>query len=75
MTFRRVIHQAVAGGSYRQIPFSVKIRREGKGGTLLKTQYYLNNQAVAKPVVQDLSGYDRLDLELVRVYGGKDDTI
>lgn len=68
MTFRRIIHQAKAGG-YRQIPLTISISRSGSGDRLTETLVTINGRRADKAEVHDLSGFDRLDICIERVYG------
>ena len=69
MTFRRVVHHATGPGEYRQIPLTITIRREGKGKRLVETRTALNGKQIAKAEVADVSKFEAMNFEVVRVYG------
>ena len=67
LTFKRVIHLARSGGGYRQIPFTLNIRKEGKGKRKVETKVTINGQSANRAEVEDLSAMDKVDVEIVYV--------
>jgi len=69
MVFRRIIHFATGKGAYRQIPFELKLRTEGKGSRITGTQVFVNGQKQDAPEIQKLHGLDRIQMEIVTFKG------
>jgi len=70
LTFKRVIHYALPGGGYRQIPFTLNLRREGTGRRLVDTIIRINGRRSDKAEVQDLRGLKRVTIDMTYVYSG-----
>ena len=69
LSFRPIIHCALPGGGYRQIPFSLDIRRRGDGKKRKRTLIKVNGKRAEKAEVWDLAGCRRVRIEIVGVYG------
>ncbi|MDI6774692.1 MAG: hypothetical protein QME60_04755 [Verrucomicrobiota bacterium] len=68
MSFRRVVHAATGQGTYRQIPLSLTIARDGKGKVLKETRIFVNGERKDKAEVMDLDEMDRIEIEITRVF-------
>lgn len=68
LTFKRIIHVAQNGG-YKQVPFTLNIRREGKGKQRVGTKVAINGQPAETAEIADLAGMDKVDVEIAYVYG------
>lgn len=69
LTFRRIIHVAQPAGGYRQVPFTLNIRKEGKGKKQVGTKVTVNGQPAERAEVADLAGMDRVEIEIAYVCG------
>ncbi len=69
LTFKRMIHVAQPGGGYRQIPFTLDIRKEGAGKRQTDMKVTINGQPADYPEVTDLTGMDKVEIGIAYVYG------
>ncbi len=69
LTFKRLIHLAQKGGGYKVIPFTLNISKQGKGKSQVDTKVTINGQPASAPEVADLSGMDKVEIEIVNVFG------
>jgi hypothetical protein len=69
LTFRRIVHLATGPGTYRQLPLSLLITREGRGKRLLETRCLVNGERCAKAEVSQLAEMDRIEIEITYVFG------
>ena len=69
LTFRRIIHAATGPGTYRQIPLQVKILHEGKGKKMLEKIITVNGERRAKAEVFELDSVDKVDVQIVYMFG------
>jgi len=68
ITFKRIIHQALPSGGYRRIPLTIQTRRKGHGARLVDTRVRVNGKRQAVAEIQELNGFDRLNIEITYVY-------
>ena len=69
LTFRRIVHLATGPGTYRQLPLSLQITREGRGKRLLETRCLVNGERCARAEVSQLAEMDRIEIEITYVFG------
>jgi hypothetical protein len=69
LVFRRLVHVHAGAKGYRPIPLQVEIRREGRGARLVETVVKVNGAKTEKPEIWQLEGLDRVELEIVRIFG------
>jgi hypothetical protein len=68
LVFKRLIHLAQPGGGYRVIPFTLNIRREGKGKQADGMKVTINGQPAERPEVASLAGLDKVEVEIAYVH-------
>jgi hypothetical protein len=71
LRFQRSIHLATGPGKYRKIPFTLDVSREGKGKALSGSLVRINGKPAERAEVMDLSGMDRINIEIINQYGKK----
>jgi cellobiose phosphorylase len=70
LTFKRIIHQALPGGRYRQIPFTLTIKRQAKGKKTLGTLVKINGKKAEKAEIRSLSkAVKTVNMEITYLYG------
>jgi hypothetical protein len=69
LRFRRLVHVHAGAKGYRSIPLQVEVRREGRGARLVETVVKVNGARTEKPEIWQLEGLDRVELEIVRIFG------